>query len=58
MKGSLDFLCVPQLNKDTTYFSSIVEATSRVGLADEDIKKISQIYIVVYANLNLGHMAH
>ena len=46
MKGSLDFLCVPQLNKDTTYFSSIVEATSRVGLADEDIKKISQIYIV------------
>lgn len=29
MKGSLDFLCVPQLNRDTTYFSSIVEATSR-----------------------------
>ena len=29
MKGKLDFLCVPQLNRDTNYFSSIVEATAR-----------------------------
>lgn len=29
MKGNLDFLCVPQLNRDTNYFSSIVEATAR-----------------------------
>ncbi len=29
MKGELDFLCVPQLNRDTNYFSSIVEATAR-----------------------------
>lgn len=29
MKGNLDFLCVPQLNRDTNYFSSIVESASR-----------------------------
>lgn len=29
MKGKLDFLCVPQLNRDTNYFSSIVESTAR-----------------------------
>jgi len=29
MKGKMDFLCVPQLNRDTNYFSSIVEATAR-----------------------------
>lgn len=29
MKGELDFLCVPQLNRDTNYFSSIVESAAR-----------------------------
>lgn len=29
MKGFVDFLCVPQLNRDTNYFSSIVESASR-----------------------------
>lgn len=29
MKGNLDFLCVPQLNRDTNYFSSIVESAAR-----------------------------
>ncbi|WP_418571883.1 hypothetical protein [Intestinibacter bartlettii] len=29
MKGDLDFLCVPQLNRDTNYFSSIVESAAR-----------------------------
>lgn len=29
MKGCLDFLCVPQLNRDTNYFSNIVESASR-----------------------------
>lgn len=29
MKGCVDFLCVPQLNRDTNYFSSIVESASR-----------------------------
>ena len=29
MKGNIDFLCVPQLNRDTNYFSSIVESASR-----------------------------
>jgi len=29
MKGEVDFLCVPQLNRDTNYFSSIVESAAR-----------------------------
>lgn len=29
LKGKTDFICVPQLNRDTNYFSSIVESASR-----------------------------